>query len=247
MIEIRNPHSLLATFKTRPRAVKGIDLPSERELNGLGEAWVEVARLAKANGVKSQKAPQQPERTFGRESQGRDRPRGPCAWIEPLAPLSAEEVLTPAESGYGLWLALDQVQDPQNLGAIYRTAAFFGVKGLILTSDRSAGLTSSVYDISSGGVEAIPHAVVANLKNALELAKERQIWVLGTSEHAQDSWTKIELDRNWLVVLGNEEKGLRRLTEETCDQVCRIDGQGEIVTSLNVATAAAILVSRLKT
>ena len=244
MIEIRNPHSLLATFKTRPRAVKGIDLPNERELSLLGETWLENARLAKQHGVRAQKAPQDNRREA---VVGRDRPKGPCAWVEPVAPLAIEELFSLGGEGHGLWIALDQVQDPQNLGAIYRTAAFFGARGLILTSDRSAGLTSVVYDIASGGVDAIPHAVVPNLKNALELAKERQIWVLGTSEHATESWSTVQSDRNWLVVFGNEEKGIRRLTQDTCDVVCKIDGSSDVVKSLNVATAAAILVSRLRT
>lgn len=144
----------------------------------------------------------------------------------------------------GLWLALDTLQDPHNVGAIFRTASFFGVKGLLLTEDRSAPLSGTVYDVSSGGVEAIPFAKETNLKRCLALAKEAGLWVLGTSEHAETSFTTIGPDRAWLLVLGNEEKGMRRLTAENCDMTVQVPPKGE-VTSLNVSVAAGILIAKL--
>jgi 23S rRNA (guanosine2251-2'-O)-methyltransferase len=160
-------------------------------------------------------------------------------------PLSLEEVLDHApREGYGLWIALDQVQDPQNLGSIFRSAAFFGARGILLCQDRAAALTPVVYDVACGGVEHVPFAQVANLQRAIERAKEREMWVLGTSEHAKDSLFSQKKDRHWLLMLGNEEKGLRRLTQERCDLLCSIPCQGE-VTSLNVSVAAGIAISRL--
>jgi 23S rRNA (guanosine2251-2'-O)-methyltransferase len=152
-----------------------------------------------------------------------------------------------AENGskYGLWLAFDQLQDPHNVGSIFRTAAFFGVRGIIMTQDRSAALTSTVYDVSSGGVEDVPFAVVPNLQRAFEVSKDHDLWILGTSEHAKQSWNTVPKDRNWLLVMGNEEKGMRRLTAETCDMVCQIPPSGNGVSSLNVSVAAGILISKL--
>ncbi len=83
-----------------------------------------------------------------------------------------------------------------------------------------------------------------NLQRAFEVAKENGLWILGTSEHAKESLRTIDRDRPWLLVLGNEEKGMRRLTEEACDVLCQIPPQGQ-VTSLNVSVAAGIFISRL--
>jgi 23S rRNA (guanosine2251-2'-O)-methyltransferase len=142
----------------------------------------------------------------------------------------------------GLWIACDQIQDPQNLGAIFRLAGFFGVRGVFLTKDRTASLTSVVYDVASGGVETVPHAIVGSLQQAIKHAKDSGAWIVGTSEHAEKPYTVLSNDRAWVLVLGNEERGLRRLTLEMCDEVCTIPVRTE-VDSLNVGTAAAILVS----
>ena len=145
----------------------------------------------------------------------------------------------------GLWLALDCLQDPQNLGAIFRAAAFFGVKGIVMTTERSAPMTATVYDIACGGVEEVPFVQTINLKQALDKAKEAGLWILGTSEHAKEPLSKVGKDRPWLMVLGNEEKGMRRLTEESCDVLCSIPHAGTGVTSLNVSVAAGILIQHL--
>ncbi|MCA9068093.1 MAG: RNA methyltransferase, partial [Planctomycetaceae bacterium] len=123
-------------------------------------------------------------------------------------------------------------------------AAFFGVKGIIITKDRSAPLSATVYDVASGGVECVPFAQPPNLSRSLQQAKDAGVWVLGTLEHAERDLSEVDRDRPWLLVLGNEEKGLRRLTSEHCDELCRITPRGEIG-SLNVSVAAGILISSL--
>lgn len=148
------------------------------------------------------------------------------------------------EASSGLWLALDCLQDPHNVGAIFRTAAFFGVRGILLTKDRSAPMTPTVYDVAAGGVESVPFCQVPNLARAMETAKEAGLWLLGTSEHASSSYADVQRDRAWLLVIGNEEKGLRRLTLDNCDVICGIPPQGD-VTSLNASVAAAIMIARL--
>lgn len=113
-----------------------------------------------------------------------------------------------------------------------------------MTSERSAPLTSAVYDVSCGGVEYVPHTEQVNLQRAFEVAKDSGLWILGTSEHAKENYLKLERDRPWLVVFGNEEKGMRRLTEESCDVLTGVQPTGD-VTSLNVSVAAGVLLSRL--
>jgi 23S rRNA (guanosine2251-2'-O)-methyltransferase len=106
-------------------------------------------------------------------------------------------------------------------------------------------MTSVVYDIASGGVEAVPFVSVINLQRAFEKAKDAGLWILGTSEHAKTPIQKVGADRPWLLVMGNEENGMRRLTEEACDMTCTIPAKGDGVTSLNVSVATGILLSHL--
>ena len=118
------------------------------------------------------------------------------------------------------------------------------MQGIVVTRDRSAPLNGTVYDVAAGGVEHVPFTLVPNLARAIAAAKEAGVWVLGTSEHATDDVSQVDRGRPWLLVVGNEEKGLRRLTTEHCDAVCRITPLGE-VTSLNVSVATGILIATL--
>ena len=166
--------------------------------------------------------------------------------IRPKNPVSLEKMFAGIDQDTrGLWLALDCLQDPQNVGAIFRSAGFFGVKGIVMTTERSAPMTAVTYDISCGGVEVVPFVQVVNLKQALDHAKEAGLWILGTSEHAKEPLSRVQKDRAWLMVMGNEEKGMRRLTEEACDVICTIPNAGTGVGSLNVSVATGILLSHL--
>ena len=139
--------------------------------------------------------------------------------------------------------------------AIIRTAAFFGLRGVILPEARNAPVTSVVYDVASGGCEALPIAVEANLRRALALARAAGIWVVGSDERAEEDVATIPHDRPWLLVVGNEETGLRRLTRETCDRVVRVPPHGGGVRvppggggvrSLNVSVATGVLLAALR-
>ncbi len=151
---------------------------------------------------------------------------------------------TEGKPGPGLWLALDCLQDPRNVGAVFRSAAFFGVRGVLLTKDRSAPLTAVSYDTASGGLEHVPFAEATNLVRALDLAKERGLWILGAAEEARQDVADVDRGRPWLLVVGNEESGLRRLTRERCDDLCRVSSHGPI-DSLNVSVASAVLMATL--
>ena len=235
-LALRNPHAVLAAFEARPVDIFSVRLPGGRAPGG----WERVAAQAAHYGtpiVESEHAdPRRREREGGRA--------GPEASVKERAPVSADVLYAGASSG-GLWLALDSLQDPHNVGSIFRSAAVFGVRGIVMTSDRAAPLSAVVYDVASGGVEAVPFAVETNLRRALEAAKAAGLWILGSSEHAERSIEDIPRDRPWLLVVGNEEEGLRRLTLETCDEVCRIPPKGDVVTSLNVSVAAGILIATL--
>lgn len=241
---LQNPHSILAVLETRPRDVVELRLAS-RGPRGL---WREVAERAQALGVSVADA-------AARKSSGRRRRaavteagrRGDSwAMVKERTGVSLEELFRPAcaDAERTLYVAMDRLQDPHNVGAIFRTAAFFGVRGLILTRERSAPLSATVYDVASGGIEYVPFCVQTNLSRALQNAKKAGLWVLGTSEHAPTAVQDVPQDRSWLVVFGNEERGLRRLTSEQCDLLCRIEPRSPI-RSLNVSVAAGILIARL--
>jgi 23S rRNA (guanosine2251-2'-O)-methyltransferase len=245
-VHLRNPHSILATFERRPEAVIDVRLPE----GPASDAWREVERLARAHRVPVIRGATQGERVGRRGQREAVGGRGGIAEAtvkeRPDVPL---EVLFGSEAenkpvAPRLWLALDQLQDPHNVGAIFRTAAFFGVAGILLSRDRSAPLNGTVYDVASGAVEVVPFSHPANLSRGLEIAKAAGLWVLGASEHAARDVAEIDRDRSWLLVLGNEERGLRRLTVDNCDETCRLTARGEIG-SLNVSVAAGVLMALL--
>jgi 23S rRNA (guanosine2251-2'-O)-methyltransferase len=254
-LQLRNPHSVLAALETRPQDVLQITAPPDSS----HEAWSKVLQLARAKGVKIQSgggggAGSKPSRSSSRPNlrqeeslQSAGRLGAAEAQVKERSGITAEELFRGARDraqGKGLWLALDSLTDPQNVGAIFRAAAFFGVQGIILTQERSAPLTAAVYDVACGGMEYVPFTIQTNLQRAFEVAKEEGLWILGTSEHAKQSFRNIERDRPWLLVVGNEEKGMRRLTEEACDVVCQIPPAGK-VTSLNVSVATGIMIAGL--
>ncbi len=234
-IYLKNPHSILAVLEKRPRDMIEIRLPSKQA----GDAWKAVRKRAEEIAARVRSA-------HPRRSDRRDRSR--------IGRIGDAEAAIKAHPGCGLaelfahrgglYLALDTIQDPQNLGAIFRTAAFFGVGGILLTRNRSAPLSSAAYDAASGGVEYVPFSIQTNLSRALDVAKEAGLWILGTSEDAPKALHAISADRPWLLVLGNEETGMRRLTRDKCDDICRI-APGCGLASLNVSAAAAICIHHL--
>ncbi len=237
-IKLTNPHSVLAALQTRPRDVLEVHASAARSHEG----WVRVIEEARNNGVPVRE-PLQRESVGKRFNKDGGRIGTTFAIVRERNSVQLKELFqSPVKRG--IWLALDQLQDPHNVGAVFRTASFFGVQGIVLTVDRSAPVSATVYDVAAGGVEHVPFTLQTNLARAIEVAKENDMWVLGSSEHAEMDLYDVDRDRRWLVVIGNEEKGLRRLTQERCDQVCRIAALGQ-VDSLNVSVAAGIMMSTL--
>jgi 23S rRNA (guanosine2251-2'-O)-methyltransferase len=138
-----------------------------------------------------------------------------------------------------LVLVLDEVQDPHNLGACLRTADAAGVGLVILSKDRSAGLTPAARRAASGAAEVLPILVATNLARVLKQLKERGVWLAGTDDQAERSLYAMDLTGPLALVMGGEGKGMRRLTAELCDYRLRIPMQGS-VSSLNVSVATAV-------
>jgi 23S rRNA (guanosine2251-2'-O)-methyltransferase len=139
-----------------------------------------------------------------------------------------------------LFLVLDHVQDPHNLGACLRTADAAGVDGVIVAKDQSASITPAVAKIASGAAETVPLYKVTNLARALDWLKEAGIWIAGAAGEADQAVYDADLNRPLGLVVGAEGKGLRRLTRERCDFLVKIPMLGQ-VESLNLSVATGIL------
>lgn len=137
-------------------------------------------------------------------------------------------------------LLLDELEDPHNFGSILRTADASGVHGIIIPKRRAVGLTSVVAKASTGAIEYIPVARVTNTARTIDLLKKKGIWIVGTDASAKEDYRYLDADMPICLIIGNEGKGMSRLTKEKCDFLTRIPMVGK-VTSLNASVAASLL------
>jgi 23S rRNA (guanosine2251-2'-O)-methyltransferase len=167
--------------------------------------------------------------------------QGVVALVHPQEFLSIEDLFAPNPSGAPrLLLALDGVEDPQNLGALLRVADGAGVDGVLLTERRSAPLSPVAVKASAGAAEHLRIARVVNLVRALEELKKQNIWVIGLDERGTSDYDQFDLTGNCVLVLGREGAGLHDLVRRTCDHLLRIPMAGG-VSSLNVSAAGAVV------
>ena len=139
-----------------------------------------------------------------------------------------------------LVLALDGVEDPQNLGALLRVADGAGVDGIVLTERRSAPISPVAVKASAGATEHLRIARVVNLVRALEDLKEKNLWIIGLDERGQQDYDQFDFTGDCVLVLGREGDGLHDLVRRTCDHLLRIPMAGG-VSSLNVSAAGAVV------
>lgn len=173
--------------------------------------------------------------------------RGVLALAEAPPELDIDDLIARAlDAENGLLVALDGVVDPRNLGAILRSAEFFGAHGLFRAVDRSAKLGPAAVKASAGATERVPQATVVNLVRALERCKDAGLWVVGSvvdgGVPVEELTAQGRVPRPMVLVMGNEERGIRRLVREKCDFLATIGRQGALG-SLNVSAAAAVLLS----
>jgi 23S rRNA (guanosine2251-2'-O)-methyltransferase len=146
--------------------------------------------------------------------------------------------------GFGLLLAADHITDEGNLGALMRTAAFFGVHGVILPKDRSAQVTGRLLKRTSGAYVHLPVAQVVNLGRTLAHLRDRGLWVVGAAGEGTVSIHAFDWKRHTVLVLGSESRGLSRAARDRCDELVRIPGTGT-VESLNVSVAGGIILAEI--
>lgn len=163
--------------------------------------------------------------------------QGVVAEVDPYPYADAEALLAAPDA---LVVALDQVQDTRNLGAICRSAEAAGAAGVVIPSRRSAQVTPAACKASAGAVEHLAVARVTNLADWLARAKDAGAWVYGAEAGAPAPHTQADLTGKVVLVLGGEGKGLRRRVAEGCDLLVSIPVRGRVA-SLNVSAAAAVL------
>jgi len=156
-----------------------------------------------------------------------------------------EEFNTLLKNAHGFYLILDHIEDPQNLGAIIRTANFFGVGGIIIPKDRAVGVTPAVIKTSSGAAMTVPISKVSNIGNAINDFKKNNVWIVGADISADKEVSDIDtVGLDIALVIGSEGKGLTKSIKNRCDFLVSITKRGKIE-SLNASVAAGILMYKL--
>jgi 23S rRNA (guanosine2251-2'-O)-methyltransferase len=171
------------------------------------------------------------------ERAGSDAHQGVCALVDPYPYVDEAELLAGEAP---LLVALDEVTDPQNLGAIARTAEAVGATGIVIPERRSAEVTPAVCKASAGAVEHLAIARVRNLADFLAAAKEKGCWVYGAAAGARTRYDQPDYTGGVVAVLGAEGKGLRPRVASMCDDLVSLPLRGKIE-SLNVSATAAVL------
>jgi 23S rRNA (guanosine2251-2'-O)-methyltransferase len=166
--------------------------------------------------------------------------QGLAALATPLEEPALEDVLARCPES-ALVLALDQVTDPHNVGAILRTAAAFGVAGVVTTERHAPAETGVLAKSASGALEIVPLVRTVNLARALDQLKEAGFWIYGLDEQGDVALGQVDFTGRVCIVLGAEGEGLRRLTAEKCDRLVTI-ATSQALAALNVSNAAAIVV-----
>lgn len=175
-----------------------------------------------------------------RQLAGHDRHQGVVAFAEPAAVArTIGELLDGLSDQPALFLILDGVTDPHNLGACLRVADGAGADAVIVPKDKSAQLNATVSKVASGAAETMPFVAVTNLARSIRELQDEGIWVIGTSDEATKTLYDVDLTGPIALVMGAEGEGMRRLTKETCDELVSIPMMGG-VESLNVSVASGV-------
>ncbi len=182
------------------------------------------------------RAPETPAEELERLSGSPDH-QGVVAEVDPYPYADPTRLLVDEDA---LVVALDQIQDPHNLGAVCRAAEVAGASGVVIPERRAAEVTAAPAKASAGAVEHLAIARVRNLADWLAGAKESGAWIYGADENARAAYTEVDWRGRAVLVMGSEGKGLRPRVASGCDELVSIPIRGQ-VGSLNVSVAAAVI------
>ena len=168
--------------------------------------------------------------------------QGVIAYAAAKEYISLEDLLTISRERNEppLYCILDGIEDPQNLGAILRTAEASSIHGVIIRSRRAVGLTAAVAKASAGAIEYVPVARVSNISQTMVTLKRNGVWVVGIDPAGKIDYSQVDFTLPTAIVIGSEGKGLSDLVKKTCDFLASIPMLGKI-TSLNASIAAALV------
>jgi len=227
MLKVTRINAILEALRSSPARINKILLQKEGERRPIAE----IVSLAKSGHVPYLFVPRQAlDQLAGRH-------QGAVALISPKEFVPLDAVLATAPNPF--LLLLDEIEDPQNLGAIMRSAEGAGADGVILPERRSAGLTEAVYEVSAGALEHLRVARVPNLAQTMDELKKLGIWLVGAEAGGEGQFFEFDYAMPVGLVLGSEGKGLRPLIKKKCDRILSIPMRGK-VNSLNVASAASV-------
>ena len=227
-------NAVLAALKSRPKSCRALMAAEGRRR---GPVLDEIYALSRRHGLAVKISPRAAlDRLYGRESH-----QGLVALFDPLEYLNFDDFIPtlPAE-GPALILALDQVEDPGNLGALMRSALAFGATAVLSGRERSAALTPAAINAAAGAAEILPLVRAVNLRRALEALQKHGFWLVGAEGDTGQSLFGHQFAERTVIVLGSEGRGLSQVVKKTCDHLLAIPQNREHVSSLNVSVAGAI-------
>lgn len=171
--------------------------------------------------------------------------QGVAAMLKPYQTVGLEEIIEKAKNkDKKIIIILDNISDPHNLGAILRSADFFGASGIILPKHNSVSLNATVAKTSAGAINYVPVTIVNNLIQAIETLKKSGYWIVSTDGGASMSYSDLKYDFPVVVIIGSEGKGISSLVLKNSDYIVKIPQFGH-VNSLNASVAAGILLAEV--
>jgi len=203
-----------------------------------GDAVAEILRLAQAKGIPVERV----ARHIIDKQSITDANQGVIAYAAVKEYVSLDDLLaiSAEKNEPSLYVILDGIEDPQNLGSILRTAYASGIHGVIIRERRAAGLTATVAKASAGAMWYMPVASVSSVAQAIETLKKNNVWVIGIDRSGTVEYSQMDFKSPVAIVIGSEGKGLSELVTKRCDFLANIPMRGEI-TSLNASVAAALV------
>ncbi|WP_299790866.1 23S rRNA (guanosine(2251)-2'-O)-methyltransferase RlmB [uncultured Shewanella sp.] len=225
-------HAVEAVLKHSPERVIELWILQGRD----DQRLTPILEIAAQYGVSVQQA----SRKVLDDKSGSGQHQGVLARVKAVKQLNDNDLAALVEKTQTPFLLiLDGVTDPHNLGACLRNADAAGVHGVIVPRDNSVGLTPTVSKVACGAAEVVPLFQVTNLARTMKSLQEKGVWIVGAAGEAEHDLYKADLKGSLAIAMGAEDKGLRRLTRESCDSLASIPMSGS-VSSLNVSVATGI-------
>ncbi|GAB6139843.1 23S rRNA (guanosine(2251)-2'-O)-methyltransferase RlmB [Methylosoma difficile] len=227
-------HSVQAALDYSPKSINKAWIDEQRQDKRLSQAIDALLDL----GIEPEKLDR---KKLDKLAEGNNH-QGIVIEVDMPGELSESDLKTAVQSlgETALFLVLDNVQDPHNLGACLRSCDATGAHGVIITKDNATGITPTVCKVASGAAETVPVYQVTNLARTLRWLKDQGLWIFGAAGEAEQTVYQADLTVPMAIVMGAEGKGMRRLTREQCDVLVKLPMQGK-VESLNVSVATGVL------